>query len=370
MRTMRRAFHGRRTLFVFISLVTLRCVMAQQPSSTRTPSPIIHGSFQLPEISAAGFVGNRLLVAADDPEKKHGYHVIDCFTEALGRVTAGGSIAATIEEQIYRYILLLLQGRDTGEPDPGRIKDLEDMAVAPTGDVYLITSHSRNKNNEEIPERRQLLRVRFDSGSTKPASSSISSVPLIPRLPKELQEAATRRPGARDAQGHYTPGLNIEGLAWAPENDLLIGLRSPLIESKAVVLRVKNISAMFDRPTDPAATAPITIEATLDLRGMGIRGMCYDEKEKGYWIIAGIAPDPDEPDDHLRNDWTLWFWDSNRKLRRRFNNSDLPQNVRLYNPEAVCVVGRNDADYSLLLISDDDKNTPSSYVLVSSSELK
>jgi len=69
-------------------------------------------------------------------------------------------------------------------------------------------------------------------------------------------------------------------------------------------------------------------------------------------------------------DWTIWFWDSNHKLHRRFKHSDLPQHLRLHNPEAVCVVRWNATDYSLLLIRDDDKNTPSSYVLVSSSELK
>jgi hypothetical protein len=72
---------------------------------------------------------------------------------------------------------------------------------------------------------------------------------------------------------------------------------------------MKNVDATFDQPADPAARSPITIEATFDLHGMGIRGMCYDEKEHGYWIIAGIASDPDEPDNHLPNDWALWFWD-------------------------------------------------------------
>jgi hypothetical protein len=157
----------------------IRCVAAQQSSSTRTPSPIIHGSFQLPEISAVGFVGNRLLVAADDPEKKHGYYVIDCFADPLRRLTAGDSMGATSEEQIYRDILLLLQSPNAGEPDPERISDLEDMAVAPTGDVYLITSHSLNKKDKAMPEQRQLLRVRFARGSTKPAFDG-SLLPVTP----------------------------------------------------------------------------------------------------------------------------------------------------------------------------------------------
>jgi hypothetical protein len=133
---------------------------------------------------------------------------------------------------------------------------------------------------------------------------------------------------------------------------------------------MKNVGSAFEQPADSVATSPITIEAILDLGGMGIRGLCYDEKEKGYWIIAGIAPDPDKPDDHLPNDWTIWFWDSNHQLRRRFSKRDLPKDMRLDNPEALCLVRSNDTNYSLLLISDNDKRTPSSYVLIPHTELK
>src|SRR5437763_14051227 len=127
-----------------------------------------------------------MLVTADDSEKKDTFHMIVYITEPLSRLIAGGSIGATTGEQIYRDILLLLQAPDAGEPKAGQIKDVEDMAVTSTGDVYLITSHSRNRNDEEVPERRQLLRVRFDRGSTKPSRAASSSVPVIPRLPKEL----------------------------------------------------------------------------------------------------------------------------------------------------------------------------------------
>jgi uncharacterized protein DUF3616 len=189
-------------------------------------------------------------------------------------------------------------------------------------------------------------------------------------LPKELQDFTKLRPGARDNEGRYTPGFNIEGLAWAPENDLLIGLRSPLVESKAVILRLKNVTSLFDRVNGPTGTEPVTIEARLDLGGMGIRGMCYDEKEKGYWLIAGIAPDPDTPDEHLPNEWAIWFWDSSQHLRRRWDKHDLPERARLDNPEAICLLRSASGDYSLLLISDDNKGTASSYLLVPQSQLK
>ena len=370
MRRIRRAFHSLRIAFVLVFFAIFRCVEAQQPSSTRTPSPITHGSFQLPEISAAGFVGKRLLVAADDLATDNGFHMVDFLGDASNRLTSGGSIIATADEKIYRALLVLLQDSNSGSPDPDLITDLEDIAVAPQGDVYLITSHSRTKKDKLPQKRQQLLRLRFDPSSGKVTNAALSSKSLLDALPKEFQAFTKLRPGARDNEGKYTPGFNIEGLAWAPENDLLIGLRSPLVESKAVILRLKNVASLFDRANGPSGTDPVTIEAKLDLGGMGIRGMCYDEKEKGYWLIAGIAPDPDTPDEHLPNEWAIWFWDSNHQLHRCLNKDDLPQDVRLSNPEAVCVVRGNDADYSLLLISDDDKGTPSSYVLVSRSELK
>src|SRR5213078_1030791 len=97
--------------------------------------------------------------------------------------------------------------------------------------------------------------------------------------------------------------------------------RSPLMQRKAVILRMTTVNEAFDTPNKPLS---LTIETTLDLGGMGIRGMCYDEKKSGYWIIAGLAPDPDEANSNLQNDWSIWFWNGNRELHKRWQKAKLP----------------------------------------------
>jgi len=47
-----------------------------------------------------------------------------------------------------------------------------------------------------------------------------------------------------------------------------------------------------------------------------------------------------------------------------------PPEVAAFNPEAVCVIGSSEGERSLLLISDDGGNSPSSYVLIPISRLK
>jgi Protein of unknown function (DUF3616) len=113
---------------------------------------------------------------------------------------------------------------------------------------------------------------------------------------------------------------------------------------------------------------PLAIETTLDLDGMGIRGMCYDEKRRGYWIIAGLAPDPDESAPNLQNDWSIWFWNGKDEPHKRWQKAKLPADVRLNNPEAISVVRSREREDSLLIISDDDSF--SSYVLVPISKLE
>lgn len=212
------------------------------------------------------------------------------------------------------------------------------------------------------------LRVNKDTGEIENVALNTDKG-LLEKLPDELTKSTQRRPGEKNAEDKYDPGFNIEGLAWAPEGNLLIGVRSPTLESKAIVLRLNNANnIIFDKPTEPVV---LTMEAKLDLDGLGIRGMCYDEARKGYWIIAGLSPDPDESDPPLRNEWSIWFWKGKTaktelELKKKWQKADLPVGITLKNPEAVSLVKKENekAAHYLLLISDDGSGEPSSYVLV------
>jgi hypothetical protein len=339
------------------------------PSGVHAADGIVSGKIALPEISGALSVGNRLLVVADDVEDEEDdvrkFHMVVLLNDAATRLKAGGVIAPTEEEQVYKTLLEKLK-----KSDFDFITDFEDITASPQGEIYLINSHSLSKKDKRPPKRQRLVKlgVKPESGEIVDAVANPRS--LIDAVPAELKDSLTKRPGAMEGD-KYTPGFNIEGLAWAPDNGLFAGLRSPLLDDKkAVVLRLTNVNSPFDNAPDPSAPPKFIIEAKLDLGGMGIRGMSYDEQNKGYWLIAGISPDPDKADPKLPNDWSVWFWNGKDTPEKRWDKKKIPAGMTLDNPEAICLVGSGDAERFLLLVSDDGSKTPSSYLLIPLQELK
>lgn len=355
-----------RMLLVGACLPSLSC-------SGEKPTPFVSGTLPLSEVSGVAVTGDTLVLVADDYEGKGElkYHMILTLKDGVNRLRDKTPVTAEATKHIYRTLLEKLNA--AGDPD--LITDLEDIARAPDGTFYLISSHSLNKKNKSKPERERLIRLKISpSGEIESAASS--PLQLTGLLPDELKGALSRRPGEKKPDGSYDPGFNIEGMAWAPGNDLLIGLRSPLKGDKAVVLRLKDADAAIT-----GTATSLVVEKELDLVGMGIRGMCYDEETKGYWLIAGISPDPDEPDPKHPNDWSIWQWDGTNAPVRKFKREANPASQALGGPEAICVIGAPGATRSLLLISDDgapaeDETDPakkqprSSYVIIPLSALE
>ncbi|MCH8924186.1 MAG: DUF3616 domain-containing protein, partial [Planctomycetes bacterium] len=79
-------------------------------------------------------------------------------------------------------------------------------------------------------------------------------------------------------------GINLEGLtATADGSALLIGLRNPRPQDKAIVLKLTNPAAVVDEGKPAEFGKPVL----LDLGGLGIRGMEYSKQHGGYLISAG-----------------------------------------------------------------------------------
>ena len=94
-------------------------------------------------------------------------------------------------------------------------------------------------------------------------------------------------------------GLNIEALEITPDGQrLLIGFRSPLQGSQAIIASIDNPAAVFDSAAAPQVSNPLQ---TLDLGGHGIRGMSFVAALNGYLIISGAASRADHA-------FALWFW--------------------------------------------------------------
>ena len=82
-------------------------------------------------------------------------------------------------------------------------------------------------------------------------------------------------------------GFNIEGLA-TDGKSLLIGLRSPVANGKAWILRLANPAAIV---ADVDEKPQITVKAQVDLGdGRGIRAMT--ESDDGWIIVGGLINDP------------------------------------------------------------------------------
>jgi hypothetical protein len=94
-------------------------------------------------------------------------------------------------------------------------------------------------------------------------------------------------------------GLNIEALEITSDRQrLLIGFRSPLQGSLALIASVENPSAVFEADAAPQVSSTLQ---TLDLGGHGIRGMAWMAALDGYLVISGPAL-------RTQTAFGLWFW--------------------------------------------------------------
>ena len=78
----------------------------------------------------------------------------------------------------------------------------------------------------------------------------------------------------------------------------MIGFRSPLQGSQAIIASIENPAAVFDAKAAPQISNTLQ---TLDLGGHGIRGMSYVAAMNGYLVISGPAARADHA-------FGLWFW--------------------------------------------------------------
>jgi len=95
-------------LVLFLLLCAgLTFALGEEPKADQKMNAgIISGKISLPEIYGAVSVGNRLLVAADDPERKDKqFHMIALLEDAVARLESKQDIIVDPAEQIYKNLL-------------------------------------------------------------------------------------------------------------------------------------------------------------------------------------------------------------------------------------------------------------------------
>ncbi len=156
--------------------------------------------------------------------------------------------------------------------------------------MYWIGSHSRSGKGRLREQRWQFFATRLsklvDHLKITPTSAKAPDGLLAPinaldaRLSKKIKLDAKRDESLAPDNG----GFNIEGLtARADGRSVLIGLRSPLFDSQAVLLPLENPEAVADTGAKPVLGKPIP----LDLGGRGIRSIEYSAATGMYFVLAG-----------------------------------------------------------------------------------
>jgi pSer/pThr/pTyr-binding forkhead associated (FHA) protein len=160
---------------------------------------------------------------------------------------------------------------------------------------YVIGSQSHS----EVGDRNALVRFAFDS-----SNQNMTKVDVIANLRDFLIEKVPELKEASERSGN-DGGLNVEGVAWdIPNERLLLGLRSPLVAGKALVVPVK-----LRDPLGPFSKENLDVAGSaigLSLGGLAIRDIQYDPKSASFLIIAGPSSRGE-----TTAEYSLWEWNGN-----------------------------------------------------------
>jgi hypothetical protein len=221
-------------------------------------------------------------------------------------------------------------------PDPEE-PELDLEAAAWLGErIVWIGSHSRSKKANIRPSRHRLFATQLSWKNGKPALTVIG-VPycsLVADLGKRWPSLELD-PKLPPKEG----GLSIEGLSNTSNADeLLIGVRSPLIDEKALIVRLSNAEEVLDCGATPRFDEPLL----LDFAGRGIRSIEFWPERQRFVILAGPAGD--------KGDFSLYWWVGTAAAQPeeieavRFSQMKLGECVA---PEAVFIEARSGTLYVL-----------------------
>jgi len=261
-----------------------------------------------------------LLIVEDEKEKP----LVSMSIGKNGEVT---------EYAVYGEQSVSLQG---ARLEDLKLDDMEGLARDNNGHVYAISSHGRTKKGISKPAREQLLRFNVKD-------NRVYDIKVAADIKKGLEAL---HPVLFHSIHDVRPvpwgnGLNIEGLEVDPySGNLLIGLRSPIIDGKAPIAVLENPAEVFNKGVEPEYKDELLL---LDLEGNGIRGMTFDPELKGYLVIGGPAGEN-------KGSFQLWFWQGGAARPRRVSIDGL---ASLATVEGIASIKDHEGRPAIVMVSDD-----------------
>jgi len=243
-------------------------------------------------------------------------HASDSYFKGVCDASAAVAIGSThllVAEDENDALLLYATGNPTAVKtfdfssllriDIDRESDIEGAARIGNR-IYWITSHGRNGKGKIRANRYQLFAT--DISNSQPTTLELDWVGSYRKLIDDvlnihswespdsnvttvaislLREATLLHDKKEKQLAPKKDGLNIEALAALPSHQgLLIGLRNPLFQNRALVLHLKNPDLLF---AGNGAKARFGEPRFIDLDGLGLRSMAYHPATKKLLIIAG-----------------------------------------------------------------------------------
>jgi hypothetical protein len=227
--------------------------------------------------------------------------------------------------------------------EPGTIDDMEGLElVTLAGRTYVFATSSfslkrRKRHHKKKGKRGKLAAGRESVLRVSTGDDEQLEAESIPEFRSWLVEQAPELTRA----AKYLPeddGLNVEALSWDPNHQaLLFGLRTPDVDGKPLVVRVRV--KQFDGPWDlsnleilPPIALPIATGGRL---GEGLRAMTYDPANGMILFTVGrrIAGS--------RRRFELYSWDGEQEgLLRKFTHVRFDRRMRVEGVAHGTIAGR------------------------------
>ncbi|HTV17656.1 MAG TPA: DUF3616 domain-containing protein [Polyangiaceae bacterium] len=152
-------------------------------------------------------------------------------------------------------------------------------AATSIGDrAFWLTSHGRNAKGDEDPNRSLVITTQLPTLDERVAVEGEVYRELLHDLQQEPSLAPYQLTRASELAPKEPGGLNIEGLTATPDGKLLIGFRSPLAGTRALLVPIENPAALYG-----AGKVKLGAPIELDLGGLGVRSLSW---WRGSYLIA------------------------------------------------------------------------------------